>query len=362
MNENVHEVWSEEELDRALAVLNADVPPGDTALARARAELLAASGAPQAVQPPKARRHWGRWAAAVAVIAAAFASLQVVPFGDESSVPTAAAAELLINAADKIGASDPVVGPGQYLYVEEHNWGGMGFFSPSAPANNFFYLDERFNETWIPADRTQEWLWRMRETGNRKWIVGRPEQAPAITNSPLPDQRARCGDFTISQSEKPCEVAGSWYRPTPQFLASLPTDPRQLYDVIYKEVSARSYPPGMPANFFESQVFQQVSHLVKPGVAPAGIRANLYRALALTPGLVISDKDAVNLDGRRGVALGIEAEGVKWELLVDPKTGQYIGTRQTQIKAAEGGTPPGTVTSTAVKIGVVEKMGDKPGQ
>ncbi|ALG05928.1 CU044_5270 family protein [Kibdelosporangium phytohabitans] len=360
MSENVHEVWSDDELDRALATLNAEVPPGDVALAKARAELMGASGAPQAVRQPKARRHWGRWAAAVAVIAASFTALQVVPFGDEPSLPTAAAGELLTRAADKIGASDPVVGPGQYLYIEEHDWGGMGALHPSDPAKGWFYLDERFNEKWVPADRTQEWLWRKRETGNRKWIVGGPNQVPPMPGSPMPDRRARCGDFIIRQSEKPCEGPGSWYRPTPEFLASLPTDPRQLHDLIRKEVSSRSHPPEMAAEFTMTGMLQQVLDLAKPGVAPADIRANLYRALALTPGLVISDRDAVNLDGRKGVALGLEAEGVRWEMIVDPETGQYIGSRQTQLEANSQRVPVGTVTSTAVRIGVVANMGDKP--
>lgn len=362
MTGNVHTMWSEDDLDQALAALNAEVPPGDEALANARAELLAAAGAPETL-PRKAKKPWGRWVAAVAAVAAVITVMQVAPFGDKPVVP-AAAADLLIDAADKIGASDPVVGPGQYLYVEEHNWRGGSAGHPDNPSENFSYQDESFTEVWIPADRTQEWLRRTRTTGQRKWIVGNPETARAEQpKNVVSEQRARCGGFGFPEHhEEPCARPSHWSDPTAEYIASLPTDPRQLYDRLYGDAAAGDYPPGMPSDFLAGQVLQRVSILVKPGVAPAGIRANLYRALAITPGLVISEKDAVNVDGRRGVALGLQSEGVKWELIVDPGTGQIIGDRQTRAVASGIGEPAGTVTSSAVKIGVAAKMGDKPGR
>nr|WP_042198332.1 CU044_5270 family protein [Kibdelosporangium sp. MJ126-NF4]CEL23335.1 hypothetical protein [Kibdelosporangium sp. MJ126-NF4]CTQ94497.1 hypothetical protein [Kibdelosporangium sp. MJ126-NF4] len=357
---NVHEMWSNEELDRALGVLNAEVSPGDQALAAARAELMAAAGAPEPVQH-KTKRHWGRWVAAVAVVAATVTSLQVIPFSDEPPVATAAAS-LLINAADKIPTSDPVIKPGQYLHIEEHWWGATASISDQNASENFAYRFEMMVQRWIPAKRTQEWLLRTEDTGRREWISGRTaqrEEQAAVPKAIPGDHRARCGDINLLPGEQPCQRKGNWSTPSAEFLASLPTDPRQLHDLIREQFPAP--PPGSGAEDRDAPMLSLVANIVWSGQASAQIRANLYRALALIPGLVVDDRTP-NADGRIGVGLGLDREGQKYELILDTESGQLIGERTTQTKANPA-IPVGTVTRyTAVKIGVVDKMGDKPGQ
>ncbi|MDI5982839.1 hypothetical protein, partial [Amycolatopsis magusensis] len=58
---NVRQVWSEDDLDRALAALNAEVPSGESALAKARAELMGEAGVVPAPEPRPHRRRDGRW-------------------------------------------------------------------------------------------------------------------------------------------------------------------------------------------------------------------------------------------------------------------------------------------------------------
>jgi hypothetical protein len=201
-DENVRQVWSEDELDRALAVLHSEVDTDRERLATARIELVRAAGGAGGAEraaPPR-RRHWGRWAAAAAVVAALVAGalvIQTVQFGDQPPAASAAAAALN-SAADKIGASDPPVAPGQYRYIATHAWwmativlGEQGGYS---------YLEENLLETWVPADQKQEWLWRRDVTGARKWVRGTEEQAkaagvPVGEGGMEGEWKARCGDW-----------------------------------------------------------------------------------------------------------------------------------------------------------------------
>ncbi|MBP2321300.1 hypothetical protein JOF56_001685 [Kibdelosporangium banguiense] len=350
--ENVRPMWSEEELDQALATLRAQVPPGEESLAGARAELMRAAGSPV---PAEKKRHWGRWVAAIATIAAVVAGVLIVPtlqFGDEPAPSTASAAAVLNSAADKIGASDPVVKPGQYLYTESHEWHSVTI----AGDKPLTYLEESVTQTWIPADRTQEWLQRSSTTGQRKWITGSDAELKALGINPdenTPEElRAKCGDFYLNPGEQPCQRQGGWERPTPEFLAGLPTDPKQLYDLLRAAAAKQSQDPDL-------EVLVVVSDTIRSATAPAAVRANLYRAVALSPDLKISDNNA-NLDGRVGVGLGFERGGLRQELIIDPVTGQFIGERQTAAQDYPS-VPKGTVTGyTSVSTGVVDKVGDKP--
>ncbi|HEX8518621.1 MAG TPA: hypothetical protein VF667_03420, partial [Pseudonocardia sp.] len=91
---------------------------------------------------------------------------------------------------------------------------------------------------------------------------------------------------------------------------------------------------------------------LKTGAAPPDLRAALYRALAKVPGLAVTD-GAAEVDGRRGTALGItDPDGNRLEMIVDPRTGAFLGTRTTD---ADGTVQNVTTVTTAGadQIGVV---------
>lgn len=84
-DDNLRPMWSENELDAALAALRSDVDMEEDTLTAARAELIAEAGGPtepgktmtmttQAPvsyeEQPARRRHRGRWLASAAAIAA----------------------------------------------------------------------------------------------------------------------------------------------------------------------------------------------------------------------------------------------------------------------------------------------------
>jgi hypothetical protein len=303
---------------------------------------------------PKRARHLGRWVAAVGTVAAVVAGVVVVqtmPFGDQPAV-SSAVAEVLTTAADRIGASDPVVRRGEYLYVESHRW---DMVSREDGDTKLVYLQESITQTWVPYDRSQEWLQRSHNTNRREWIQGSEADLARLGLDPdrgVEELRARCGDFYPEGGMKPCEREGTWQEPTPEFVAALPSDPQELYDELRDAMADEG--AGQDAGILDF-----VQDAISRGLMPAGLRANLYRALALMPALRISDRNA-NLDGRTGVGLGIETGDRKRELIIDPATGQFIGERETTTRGF-GAVRPGTVTSyTALSTGVAAEIGAQP--
>jgi hypothetical protein len=348
--ENVRAMWSEDELDRALAALRTGESPDDQAFHRAKAELLVSAGAPAPEEPPApSRRRWGWWAAA-GTMAAVVASLLVVQtVRTDNRVPDTVAVRQLNLAADRINAVDEPLGPGEYRYISTHAWW-------MSTAYEYSYLAENLLETWVPADETQEWLWRRDVTGARKWLAGTEPEAQAA-NIPLEDMgwpegewQAPCGDwFAEEEQRKPCSIRGSWQSPNAEFMASLPREPEELYDRLRDDVGDRG----------EAHMVIYVADILRSGLVPADLRAALYRVLARVPGLEITEQVA-NLDGAKGTAYGISQDGIRHEVIIDPATGQFIGERQITEKGFAG-IPAGTVIDyTSVTTAVVPGMGVRP--
>lgn len=352
---NVRAMWSEDDLDQALATLQPPVDPDERTLSRARADLLLAAGAgTPTVASPSAhpRRRWGWWAAATATVAAVVAAvlvLQTVQFGDKR--PSAAAAEGLNSAADKINSVDEPLAPGQYRYIATHAWW-------MTMSDKYSYLSENLLETWAPADEKQDWLLRRKTTGARKWVVGTEEQAKA-DGFPLDDMgengeyRAPCGDFYADgENRKPCTTEGGWQQPNTKFMAALPRDPNQLYDRLQKDTAGHGSDENM-------EMLVYVADMLRSGLVPADLRAALYRTLAMVPGLEITEQVA-NLDGHKGTSYGITANGERHDIIIDPTTGQFIGERQIAVDGYEK-IPAGTVMEyTSVTTAVVSGMGTAP--
>lgn len=349
-NDNVRAMWSEDELDRALAALRPADEPDDRALLRSRAELLVAAGArePAPPEPAPRRRRWAWWAGSIGTVAAVVAAVlvvQLVQFGDR--MPNAAA-EQLNEAADRVAAVDTPLGPGEYRYIATHAWW-------MASMDEYSYLAENLLETWVPADQRQEWLWRRDVTGARKWVAGTEAEAEAAgfpidePGWPEGEWRARCGDWF---ADEPCTSPGTWQTPDEEFLASLPRDTGALYDRLRADTNGRGPDPDLEMLVYTADV-------LRSGLVPADLRAALYRVLARLPSLVVTEEFA-NLDGVKGTAFGISADGQRHDIIVDQKTGQFIGERQV-TEEGWGNVPAGTVTEyTSVTTAVAPGMGERP--
>ncbi len=119
-----------------------------------------------------------------------------------------------------------------------------------------------------------------------------------------------------------------------------------LLDDIYKKTV------GMGQSV-DGEALVFIADLLRTGVVPGELRAALYKAAALIPGVTVTDQQAT-LDGRKGVAIGRieDFSHVRHDIIIDPNSGQPIGERQV-LTEPSGSMPAGTaITWTAVEASV----------
>lgn len=321
-------------IDDLLAGLRTDVPGmSDDAFEAGRSRLRAtvslepvvtALTPDTAVVPlPKRRllrsppRRLATVAAAAAAVVALAATALVMQAARSDAPALSAAAMGLNTAADNINPVDEPIGPDQYRYIVSHGWytgtDKTGQLYPDMP---LMIMSETLNEHWVPADTArQKCVDRVSSTGNVKYLAGDAAMAER-EGYPMP---YRGTDHFVAEA---CDKGSdrTWGTPDLELLASLPRDPGQLNDRLRNDKRSKVY---VDADY---TLVGAVDLILGSGVAPADLRAALYRTLAMTPGIEITEQVA-NLDGNKGTAFGITRKGQRQEVIIDPTTGQYIGSR-----------------------------------
>ena len=263
----------------------------------------------------------------------------VSPGGTAS--PTNVAFALNEAADHAINQKDEPILPGQYRYVAERisavgtTW--------NADRLTFAWRERTTETTWVPYNESGLWTKDISQDGAPEILVDNrateEEKDTTYSGPPLGRRTAPCGDF-FSGSSDPCHRKFNDQQLTSAMIATLPRDPNTLLRDHF-------------GNNLE-QALQRCDIWLRSGLVPSDLRAALYRALALVPGIRITD-DLANLDGRKGVAFG----GKDTDIIIDPATGQYIGFRS--IDDGTQGTPKGTVrNSSSLVTGVVNKVGEIP--
>lgn len=330
----------------------------EDSLARGRQKLMARIGADvagtaNAGKTPRRtvlRRGFAMTAAA-ALLVGGIVVADVVSF-DGKPGATAEAAEVLNDAAAvTIQTSDPVVGPGQYLKIETTSVYAGGVLlgdDPNGPRRDVEWLDQSSDQLYIPADRSQEWIW------NR--------EARIPTTFFSEDAKAEAAKYQQSQGSNPVRTGellrapgGNFYEqqrllfaglPLDEGEKNLPRDPQALLDVIRQRGKQ-----GRP----DAETLEDIASALSTGAVPADLRAALYKAAALIPGVTVVDKQA-NLNGKVGTAIGIEnpVRETRMDIIIDPVTGLLIGEREVLLAAGKT-FPAGTATEwTAVQTVVVD--------
>ena len=276
-------------------------------------------------------------AALIAAPVAATLAITAVVVGP--GVASATAAEALRSAADvTITTSDPVVRPGQYLKVTTE--AAYLAYESGADGQLTAYLSPSKTEVFIPSQTGQEWVQKVTAEpatkfyGSASHAAAERDWAETVRGSVVRVVRAANGDFAQAD-ELGGEIAD----------VPLPDTPEQALAFLHE----RPYGDGTDAG-----ALAYAAQLLREGTMPAHQRSVLYRALALLPGIRISDGKAV-LDGRTGIAFSLNADAGGREIIIDPDTGRFIGER-VLTTASNGAIPAGTDQEyTAVSTTVVDE-------
>lgn len=319
-------------------------------------------------------------AVGAASLAVALVATDVLGFADWNGGSDPAAASVLRSAAaSAMEISDPAIGSGQYLLVQSD-----GVFSAAGAleaeveriraeggdvesAEAVALLEKEHSELYVPADLDSVWVWIqcMREPfqtfGPKSEAFAEEMKAvhdryDASIIRQFPGGNTPGGDSFAGYSNGP-RTSRDW--------SALPRDSRQLLDRIY-ELNGDTGPSR------DGQALQWIISALRYGTAPADVRAALYKAAAEIPGVEITE-DQATLNGAVGIAIGrVETtSNVRFDLIIDPRTGQFIGEREVTLDGFAG-IPAGTATSwTTVTTSVVDaaptdvaacNQGDQPEQ
>jgi len=269
-------------------------------------------------------------------VAAAVAVTAVVMWPTSDS---ATAAEALRSAADvSITTSDPLVGPGQYLKVTTE--AAYLAYESDADGQLSAYLSPSTTETYIPYESGQDWVQKVTAEpatefyGEASRAAAQRDWEETVRGGVVRVARAADDDFAQSE-ELGGEIAD----------VPLPDTPEQTLVFLHE---------GPYGDGTDDGALAYAAQLLREGTMPASQRSVLYRALALLPGIRITDGNAV-LDGRTGIAFSLDADPGAREIIVDPTTGLFIGER-TLTAIATGAVPAGTEQEyTAVSTTVVDQ-------
>ncbi|GHG38346.1 MULTISPECIES: CU044_5270 family protein [Amycolatopsis] len=306
--DNVRKIWSEAELDAALADLNSDVEEDD-GLAFARTSLLAAAGVEEA--PPAEPRRAGAWR--WLAVAAAVVTL-VGGLGVATAVWTPDPEPELSRPAASTDLDRPLA-PGEFRYTEMRDWttqAGPGFADKV----------QRRIELWIPADPTGVWHRRTTLTAAGHWADGR-------TGEPLPgpvDEYGPGGVFPGHPNFAGMTRQGwvtplvNWLSPDAAFVASLVPDREKLRQRLRYDTVETTDPGGGRAHQ-PGQSLAMARSALGTGLLRPDVRFALLDALAAVPDIVVAPHSATP-DGRPATVYF--ARDIGQRLYVDPATARLL--------------------------------------
>ncbi|SEF29467.1 hypothetical protein SAMN05421837_104708 [Amycolatopsis pretoriensis] len=318
--DNVRKIWSDAELDAALADLHDDVDEDDN-LAFARASLMAAAGTAEEAQPRPRRRGTWRWITVAAAVVTLVGGLGIVvslrPPAPEPARPATSLAYL-----------DRPLAPGEFHYAQRLTW--VPEIVLGKPVNV-----QRKVELWIPADPKGTWHRRTMWTGA---IDGLPPGERADVNRAPKDEYGPAGVFPGEPRMTGMTQPGwntpltNWLSPDADLVASLSADPaklvkRLLFDTIDVTEDGRAH----TAN----EALTMVRMVLELGLAPKPVREGLRDALSgIAMGFAVPGQAP---DGRPATVVGEKDTGQR--LYFDPATAQLLAWDF----------PPGTPVTTTTR-------------
>jgi hypothetical protein len=294
------------------------------------------------------RRRWLAPLGGIATATAAAVVVVVLVSSGSVETPIAAALDHAARAVEQ-GPGAPAVGPGQFWYTRVSATGRTPLPIPAPPGSTsqpstpaVVWLVQRSTiETWVGLDGTVRT--RTIPIGARRFATPGDRARYLASGFPLP--RFRNGDDSTVQGGDgfPPGLALFRYRE----LVRLPSEPGALYERIHRALAVaqarvqRELQQAIAdAKVAQPQVRRAIWTVSAKGgqgaaeldaikgllesPVPAGVRAALYRAAALVPG-VRYDGHVHDSLGRRGVGVSAGRPGSQFQLIFDPSTGALLG-------------------------------------
>ena len=284
---------------------------------------------------PPARRPRSRRVkvlAAVAVAAALAIALPILlPLGPGGPDPAVAG---LLRRFARIAAhapAEPAPGPGQFVYTKIDEWGSYRF--SSSDGTSFVYSTPAVQERWLGPDGSGRIL---TTSGDVSFATPQDEaayRAWVASGGPASDGKAWDFDGHAAAADGRYGPGQLFYRDT----SALPTDPATLRELIEQRQIVGG-PPG------DSETFVLATDLIRDSYARPELRAALYEVMAELPGIELVGRTTDGA-GRRGVALASTHDGIRNEVVFDPKTARILEEREIVLSSDGGGpvmTPPDT--------------------
>ncbi len=270
-------------------------------------------------RPKRSRRRrrlmWGLLSApavgALAVLTATLVFVQVTG----PSTPAQAAAVAQLQAAARVAATRPALSArsGQYIHLtlDTISTPGINDLGP-------LVLRAR-TEVWIPAGHGGD-VQALEQDTLYPVTYLHPGDAAKFRRDPL---------ATFPVGRQPLHwtnwnAGGNEFNnPSQAFLAHLPTQALILGPMI--AAAELGHGQGL-----RSEMLVTVADMLRYSVAPPKLRAALFEVVSHIPGVTLVPGTVV-LDGRRGIAVALDHNGTRQEVVFDPATADLIGTSEVNL-------------------------------
>lgn len=254
--------------------------------------------------------------------------------GQGNRVDAGLAAYVLNRAAAAARATQaPVPKPSQYIYLDmkELAWSG-GPVSARHPSP-YAYLRQDERHYWMSAD------------GKRPGVLDIIPAGPglAIPGEPYPPASIRRQDWPAGWVPLGANTCPSINQPTYEYLITLPTNPDALLRYMYAHA-------GRDEDLAES-VWDAIYELHNDMLVPPKLQAAFFQAAVRIPGVTVVDH-AVDAAGRPGIAVAklINGKGTRDELVFDPHTYQFLGTKSVTVSPHSPLGPAGTTVGSSAML------------
>ncbi|WP_410647944.1 CU044_5270 family protein [Amycolatopsis sp. cmx-4-54] len=372
-------MWSEAELDEALAGLHAEPRTRQDELARARAALLRAAGEvedellPMTAPPVKKRPGSWRWIAAAAAAAlvsgGGIVATNVFTAGDGPDPAAHSTVTQGENALDGLHADDSPIRDDQYRLVTESTW------TTHVTKAGLVFQTHEIRERWLPPRNWMRIKTRFTGTGEIRWIKGDYQTAMAngvalpgpsshvtmaevwptrtTTTSPVPPP------LKTSEAGPPDRLPSEsgWTDPSPEFLAELPADPAKLSDRLRRD---GLWPDGRSPEQQNStpEMFEMAFNVLRSSQGFGEMRVALYKALARIPGITVASVAAPG--GRPAVSFTVALPNQTRTFVVDKTTAAVVENRAVRSNGKYEGWPGLTLFDTTISVAITDDDGPEP--